>query len=273
MWCWIRCLTDSIVFILGWFVLITVMMKIIFGPTRVQQLRDKVFAAVMNFIMKDSLRRSFESTKKELFSSLKAVKSAHLELQKKNALNILEVGVGTGTNLEYYPAGSRLLCVDPNAAFEKYFRRECEQKAAHLDPDIQFVTERGESMPSVADSSVDVVVITLVLCSVSHLDQMLREILRVLVPGGKFYFFEHIGDEPGTWRRRIQNALSDSGLWPLLFDGCVLNRDVEPVLTAVGFSAIEHHTVLVAENKARPRSSPSVVVSPVNPILYGVATK
>ena len=93
-----------------------------------------------------------------------------------------QIGVGTGANLEFYPAGSRLHCVDPNQAFEVYFRRECLQKAAHLDADIRFVAERGESMPSVADGSVDVVVSTLVLCSVTHLDQMFREIRRVLAP-------------------------------------------------------------------------------------------
>ena len=92
------------------------------------------------------------------------------------------MGVGTGANLEFYPAGSRLHCVDPNREFEVFFRREGQQKAAHLDSDIQFIVERGESMPSVADNSVDAVVSTLVMCSVTHLDQMFREIRRVLVP-------------------------------------------------------------------------------------------
>ena len=90
--------------------------------------------------------------------------------------------MGTGTNLEFYPTGSRLHCVDPNQSFEVFFRRECVQRAAHLHPEIRFVVERGESMPSVADQSVDVVVSTLVMCSVTHLDQMLREVRRVLVP-------------------------------------------------------------------------------------------
>ena len=93
-----------------------------------------------------------------------------------------QIGVGTGANLEFYPPGSRLYCVDPNPAFEVYFRRECQQKAAHLHPDIQIVPERGESMPSVGDGSMDAVVMTKVLCSVTHVDQVLGEIRRVLAP-------------------------------------------------------------------------------------------
>ncbi|XP_037068056.1 methyltransferase-like protein 7A [Pollicipes pollicipes] len=273
MWCWMYCLLSCIASILGWLLLITVVANVAFGPARIQAFRDMIFAMMMNSSIKDAQKVLFESTKKELFSSLKEVKSADPEMQKKNALNILEVGVGTGTNLEYYPAGSRLLSVDPNAAFEAYFRRECEQKAAHLDPDIRFVAERGESMPSVADSSVDVVVVTVVLCSVAHVDQMLREILRVLVPGGRFYFLEHIGDEPGTWRRRFQNAVSDSGLWPMLYGGCMANCDLEAELLAGGFSTMEHHSVFLVENKMKPRSKPQPGIDPINPILYGVATK
>ncbi|XP_037094276.1 methyltransferase-like protein 7A, partial [Pollicipes pollicipes] len=195
MWEWLDFFLNIIVLTLGWYTLVNIVKRTALGRGRAQQFDNMIGATLMYFIMKDSLKKFYESPKKEVFASLEELKSADPELQKKNALNILEVGVGSGTNLEYYPADSRLLCVDPNKEFEIYFRRECKRKAAHLDPDIRFVTERGECMPSVADNSVDVVVTTLVLCCVRHVDQMIREIHRVLVPGGKYYFVEHVRDK------------------------------------------------------------------------------
>ena len=47
--------------------------------------------------------------------------------------------------------------------------------------------------------------------------------------GGKFYFLEHVAHPAGTWRRRVQNLLSNSGFWPAVFDGCVLNKEFEEV--------------------------------------------
>jgi len=211
--------------------------------------------------------------KKQLFSNLMEGKSSDNEDSKK-VFTILEIGVGTGTNLEFYPAGSKLICVDYNPAFESYFRRKCATKATHLHPDIQFVTERGEDMHSVADASVDVVVVTKVLCSVEHQDTFVREVRRVLVPGGKFYYIEHTADRAGSLRRRLQDVLSDSGLWPMLFHGCMLNRDPAPVIAAAGFSCVQQTHMVLGHGAVKPYDSD---VQPdlfsINPMLCGQATK
>ncbi|KAF0295055.1 Methyltransferase-like protein 7A [Amphibalanus amphitrite] len=273
MLCLISCVLNYMAWVVGWVTLVVVTLKVVLGPVYFESLRGRAFAYFMEYLAKEELRKSLQQSKIDLFSSMKLIKSSDQELSKKNALNILEIGVGTGMNLEFYPAGSRLHCVDPNQAFEVYFRRECLQKAAHLDPDIRFVAERGESMPSVADSSVDVVVTTLVMCSVTHLDQMLREIRRVLVPGGKFYFLEHVGHPSGTWRRRLQNVLSNSGFWPAVFDGCVLNREVEEVMQTGGFSQVDCRSGLLLDTQMQPTSAPLSGAALVNPFVYGELTK
>ncbi|KAF0292965.1 Methyltransferase-like protein 7A [Amphibalanus amphitrite] len=266
-------LFNWICLLVGWLVFPAILFKIAVGAERFKASQDWLFAFLTEYTMKEDERAMLRTTKLELFSSLKDLKSADPELLKKKALNILEIGVGTGQNLEFYPPGSKLTCIDPNKSFEVYFRRECEQKAAHLDPNIRFVVERGESMPSVADGSVDVVVISLVLCSVPDLDQMFREIRRVLVPGGKFYFLEHSTHRPGTWRHWVQEAVTNCGLWPFLMDGCVLNKDPAPALENGGFSDLEHHTVMVVDNQMKPASATPKGVALLNPFCYGVATK
>src|SRR5215467_8208478 len=71
---------------------------------------------------------------------------------------------------------------------------------------------------SVPDNSVDVVISTLVLCCVPSQRRCLREVLRVLKPGGKFVFIEHVAAPRGTRLRRIQNLVTP--LWKRLGDGC-----------------------------------------------------
>merc|ERR1712002_408794 len=98
-------------------------------------------------------------------------------------------------------------------------------------------------MDMVASNSIDAVVVTFVMCSVSNLPKFVGQIKRVLAPGGKFYFFEHVGEwnhKEHYIRWRMQNFLTSSGLWPTLLDGCHLNRDPLPTIRAVGgFASIE----------------------------------
>lgn len=112
--------------------------------------------------------------KKELFRSLSDFAPAGRKL------TLLEVGCGTGTNFEFYPAGCKVICTDPNPQFQKFL-------AANMATNDQltyekFVVASGEDMSSVENGSVDVVVCTLVLCSVDSVPQTLREVHRVLRP-------------------------------------------------------------------------------------------
>lgn len=112
--------------------------------------------------------------KKELFRTLP-------ELNKNNGhLTILEIGCGTGTNFEFYPPGSKVICTDPNPHFQKYLSQNMN-KNDHLMYE-RFLVASGEDLSAVEDQSVDAVVCTLVLCSVSNTPQTLREVHRILRP-------------------------------------------------------------------------------------------
>lgn len=116
--------------------------------------------------------------KKELFRSLP-------DFSKPGGqLTLLEIGCGTGTNFQFYPPGCKVICTDPNPQFQKYLKKGMEDND-HLKYE-RFVVASGENMASVEDGSVDVVVCTLVLCSVSNTRQTLREVHRILRPVSRF---------------------------------------------------------------------------------------
>ncbi|EPY86234.1 keratin, type II cytoskeletal 80 [Camelus ferus] len=103
------------------------------------------------------------SKKRELFSNLQEFAGP------SGKLSLLELGCGTGANFKFYPPGCRVTCIDPNPNFEKFlFKR--------------FVVAAGENTHQVAGCSMDVVVCTLVLCSVKNQKQILQEVRRVQRP-------------------------------------------------------------------------------------------
>ena len=115
--------------------------------------------------------------KREHFSSMESDKP---DANKNGALRILEIGAASGYNFEFYPAGSVLSVLEVNPFFEKQFY-EKQDMYSHLKMD-RFVVGFAEDMKDVADNSVDIVVSTMVLCSVRSIEKTLKEIHRVLVP-------------------------------------------------------------------------------------------
>lgn len=154
------------------------------------------------------------------------------ELLTQAAGTVLEIGAGTGANLAHYRPGqiSRLVLVEP----DPHMRRRLQTKLAHADPALRARTEvlagAAEQLP-LADRSVDVVVSTLVLCSVTHPPQAVREITRVLRPTGRLLFLEHVrAGHPASqrWQTRL------TPLQRRLAGGCHLDRDTLPELRAAG---------------------------------------
>jgi ubiquinone/menaquinone biosynthesis C-methylase UbiE len=90
---------------------------------------------------------------------------------------------------------------------------------------------------AVDDESVDAVVCTIVLCSVRDLSATLGEIRRVLRPGGRFVFMEHVAAPRGTGLRRVQRLLRP--VWQFLADGCTPDRETDAAIRAAGFSHVE----------------------------------
>lgn len=169
--------------------------------------------------------------------------------------SVVEIGSGPGANLRYYPPGTRLTAIEPNAAMHAPLRAN----AARRGIDLSIRGVKGESL-DLANESVDAVVGTLVLCSVDSPRQVVAEILRILKPGGRFIFLEHVAAMNGTPLNRVQDWLAKPWRWA--FDGCHLNRDTHLVLGQAGFSTVDMDCFML--------TSPAVMIMPH---IFGVAVK
>ncbi|XP_035681359.1 methyltransferase-like protein 7A [Branchiostoma floridae] len=212
----------------------------------------KVYAYILSRIAK-SYNKKMTPFKEKLFEDLKTHPAA-----VTGSLTVLEIGVGAGANFKFYPPGTSVIAVDPNPEFDKYLlKNAAEFGEVKLR---EFVIASGENMAGVADHSVDAVVCTLVMCSVADQPKVLSEIKRVLKPGGKFYYMEHVHGTPGTWVYTKQNWLDI--IWPYLSDGCTLRSELWTHLDAAGFSEVDYQ-----------KFDAPLKMSLIEPHLMGTATK
>lgn len=158
---------------------------------------------------------------------------------------VLEIGIGTGANLPYYPSDVELTAIDPDEGFLARARR----RAHAVGRPITLIAARAEALPF-PDCSFDTVVATLVFCTVEDPRQAFREVHRVLVPGGALKLMEHV---------RVRNIVGAKAqdlltpLWRHIANNCHLNRDTLTVVQANGFqieSVREHLRGLVIEVEA-----------------------
>lgn len=149
---------------------------------------------------------------------------------------VVEIGPGTGANMRYYPPDVKVIAVEPNEHMQVRLR----QKAELHGVDLEVRTVQGEQI-DVDTESADAVVATLVLCGVDDPAAVLSEIRRVLKPGARYFFLEHVAAEPGTWVRRVQDAVMRPHRWA--FNGCEVNRETLEAIEAAGFSSIDHETI------------------------------
>jgi ubiquinone/menaquinone biosynthesis C-methylase UbiE len=127
----------------------------------------------------------------------------------------LEIGAGTGLNLAYYPeAVTQLVLVEPDL----YMARRLRRRIAEIRPDADLLNATAAQLPF-ADASFDTVVVTFVLCSVPNPDAALVEIARVMRPGGRLLFAEHVRSDDSTVA-----AKQDRRPVPYKLMGCHPNR-------------------------------------------------
>ncbi len=142
---------------------------------------------------------------------------------------VLEIGMGSGLNLAFYDRGrvTKLWGLEPS----EELRRIAGERARQVAVDVEFLPLPGESIP-LEDGSVDTVVTTYTLCTIPGVLQALREMCRVLVPGGTLLFAEH-GRAPDPGVERWQNRLNR--VWGSFTGGCNLNRPIADLIRDGGF--------------------------------------
>ena len=145
---------------------------------------------------------------------------------------VVELGSGVGANLRYLPTGSTLIALEPNPHMHRRLRAAAERRGVHLD-----LRERGAERTGLPGHSVETVISSLVLCTVTDPAEVLAEVRRVLRPGGTFRFVEHVAARPGTPTRRLQRAMRRP--WGWTFEGCSCERDLTASLRAAGFARVD----------------------------------
>jgi ubiquinone/menaquinone biosynthesis C-methylase UbiE len=139
---------------------------------------------------------------------------------------VLEIGGGTGANLSHYRDAGRVVVSEPDPFMRGRLRRKLGRARVPVE-----VSESGAEDLPFRDGSFDAVVSTLVLCSVPNQGEALAEVRRVLRPGGRLLFIEHVRGEGSV--ARVQDRVLP--LWSRLFAGCHPNRDTLGSIQAAGF--------------------------------------
>lgn len=146
--------------------------------------------------------------------------------------DVLEVGIGSGLNLAQYSAEvTSLTGLDPAAELTE----KAHHRAEGLNRPVQMLGVSGEEIP-VDDARFDSVVCTWTLCSIPNVYAALREMRRVLKPGGRLIFIEH-GRAPDRGVVRVQRCLEP--LWKKIGGGCHLTRKADELIGDAGFRITE----------------------------------
>ncbi len=160
----------------------------------------------------------------------------HYERLKPKLLNplegqVIEIGPGSGVNLTYYRDSICWTGIEPNVFLHERIR----SRAAGIGFATRLSTATAERL-DLPDGSVDAVVGTLVLCSVDDPARALAELLRVLKPGGRYVFIEHVAAPLDTRTRRRQEAWTP--ILRRLPGGCSPNRETGRMIKRTGFGAV-----------------------------------
>ncbi|MDX6626532.1 MAG: hypothetical protein QOE56_1521 [Solirubrobacterales bacterium] len=192
---------------------------------------------------------------------LKATEEAGLRRMRAELLagargRVLEIGAGTGINLDLYPdAVEELVLVEP----DPHMARRLRTKVAASARGAEIVEAPAERLPY-GDGSFETAVATLVFCTIPEPSAALAELARVLKPGGRLLFVEHVRSRhPGlaSWQDRLEKP------WRFLADGCHCNRDTLATIAASSFElgAVEHDRLPKAPPIVRPLVRGSAVVA------------
>jgi ubiquinone/menaquinone biosynthesis C-methylase UbiE len=194
-------------------------------------LYGRIFAAIYDRAMAGTEEAGLAERRRALLSSAEG--------------RVIEIGAGTGVNLGHYPdAVTELVLTEP----EEPMARRLEAKAQFSGRPATVVRTAAEALPF-PDRSFDTAVCTLVLCTVRDPERTLGELARVLKPGGRLLFLEHVRSDDrslANWQDRF------APLWRRLGHGCNCNRPTPELIRSSAFELVE-----IAEGEL-PKSPPIV---------------
>ena len=173
----------------------------------------RIFAACYDVILSSMERKWLGRRRHELLETLTG--------------RVLDIGAGTGANLTYYRDAAEVTFAEPDGAM----RSRLSARLGTASVPVRLSDAPAEDLPF-ADGSFDVVVSTLVLCTVEDPDRALAEVRRVLAPGGRLVLLEHVRGTEG--QARWQDRLTP--MWRHLAAGCNLNRDTRSAVERAGFT-------------------------------------
>ena len=204
-------------------------------------LLNKVFAASYDRFMARTEDAGLHERRRELLAAATG--------------DVLEIGAGTGANSDFYSGEwTSLTITEPSHPMAQKLRH----KLAEKDIDARVIEAPGEQLP-LPDQSADTVISTLVLCTVGDLDAALAEIRRVLRPGGRLLFIEHVRSEDedvARWQDRLHGPVK------LLGNGCNCNRETASAIERAGLQ------IEVIDHGRMPKAAPIV-----RPLIQGAARR
>ncbi len=205
----------------------------------------RIFAAMYDRIMSGAEQRGLAAHRRALLADAGG--------------DVLEIGGGTGANLPFYRDHVRTLTlIEPEAPMARRLQRRLADGPPGTPADTRLVQAPAERLPF-DDESFDTVVSTLVLCTVDDQPQALRELRRVLRPGGRLLFMEHVRAEEGERLARWQDRMRPIGV--RMAHGCRCNRRTVDGIRSAGFEVVD------LERDEMKRVPPFV-----RPLVVGAAT-
>lgn len=181
----------------------------------IKKIRSYLMAKSYDFLMQGTEQRCLGAWRKEILASARG--------------QVLEIGAGTGINLPYLPVqASPVYLCEPDHQMRKQLARKISNSSRQ---NINITDWKAEAI-EMPDESFDTIISTLVLCSVDCLTSSLKEVHRLLRPGGKLIFMEHIiSDHPTTrtWQKRLEP------FWGMCAGDCRLTRDTASAIGKNGF--------------------------------------
>ena len=212
--------------------------------TRRPSLKQRLFARLM---------KSCDGTSDEMYRERKQALLSDVRGR------VVELGPGTGVNLQFFDPSVEWIGVEPNMAMHEHLREKASAQGRMIDLRL-LCADRID----LEDECADCVVSTLVLCSVPNVEHALGEVRRILRPGGRFVFIEHVIDARSRLRRTIQRSVPYTP-WRFFSDGCRPARDLGKAIDRAGFETVER--------TAYHQPGPGLIMAVCRPHIAGWARK